>query len=36
VENGVETVFGTAWLMQNGEMTPFCGEEECRVFWGRE
>lgn len=36
VEDGVETVFGEARVMTDGQLHWFCGEGECRVFWPPE
>lgn len=36
VENGVETVFGEAYLIADGDMELFCGEDDCRVCWPPE
>lgn len=36
VEDGVETVFGEAWLVSEGRRVKFCEEGECRIFWPPE
>ena len=36
VEDGVETVFGEAWLVSDGVRSLFCEEGECREFWPEE
>ena len=33
VKDGEEIVFGEAYLVADGEISEFCGEEECRLCW---
>lgn len=33
VKDGEEIIFGEAYLVADGEISEFCGEEECRLCW---